>query len=418
MSSALPRRLPRKSILKSQRPLISPRTLALSLSITDRFPLELFRIIIDWLYTSNDRHALNACALVCRAWLPLCRVHYTPRMTVSPANASEFLDITSSPHLTIASTVTQLTLQKQETMVDHFFIVNSSSPPSPCTQFSLGHLLSSAQPLASITKLTLQKGYGETREIAPHLHAFAQLQDLELRSFEFTSFSDLTAVIASQAQLRRLSLTDIAWRDWGLPSALADRTHRLPPGLRHLEVFMEHSAGLFQWMLAEFRAQPLEFVQLGGIMEVEDAIAVSRFLRGLGSVLKHLRLYSPSRISQVNLVHNTGLESLIISHLHMHDSKDPGNSHHHNRTDEVCTILSQLCSPSLCSISLQLLLTDPESFSTIDWQDVARILSLPRYRNLKSFEFRIPGLKRSMVGMILKNIPDAAEKGILSVVKG
>jgi hypothetical protein len=61
---------------------------------------------------------------------------------------------------------------------------------------------------------------------------------------------------------------------------------------------MEQQAKLFNWILGRSTIPSVEYVEIGGITDVDDAIAVSRFLRSLGPVLKHLRLYSPNRISQ------------------------------------------------------------------------------------------------------------------------
>ncbi|KAF6747125.1 hypothetical protein DFP72DRAFT_972728 [Ephemerocybe angulata] len=401
--------------------------------ITDRFPLELFRIVIEC--AQQDRGTLAACSLVCRAWLPISREHFHPRITVHPGNAARFIDIMSSPLMTLQTSIRHLVIQKQQAVVDHFFLLHSpantpvsakpNQPPKPHPSFEVSHILAKAASLPYITKLTLQKGYGESSAMAHHLREFLYLEELEIRSFEFTSFADLAAVISAQQNVRRLALTDVAWgaksftpaHGTALPTHQATQTCALP-NLRRLELFMERQGELFNWILGKPSIPPVEYVELGGITEVDDAIAVSRFLRGLGPVLKHLRLYSPSRISQVNLVHNTGLQSLKISHLHIgqHDRKEGERAT--SAGDEVCTILSQLCSPHITAISLQLLFNEPECFAFIDWGQVARTLALPRYQNLQLMELRIPRLKRWMATTIMRTLPSIASRGILSVANG
>ena len=121
----------------------------------------------------------------------------------------------------------------------------------------------------------------------------------------------------------------------------------------------------------------------------------------------------------MNLVHNTGLQSLKISHLHIGTGER--KSAHDRPTsagDEVCTILSQLCSPHIAEISLQLLFNEPECFATINWSEVARMLSLPRYQKLVKIELRISKLKRWMSGFITRALPSVASRGILVLANG
>lgn len=310
-----PVRKPRKSILKAKKCPSIKDLRPLARTITDIFPLELFRLIIDAL--QNDRRALASCSLVCRAWLPFCRDHFNPHLMVQPENASRFKDLLASPHISVKTSVRHLTLQKQQNVVDHVFLVNSPtnsptsekpSPQFPRPQLQLSDILSQATLLPYITKLTFQKGYGEGSAMASHLREFLYLEDLEIRSFEFVSFADLTAVLSAQPNLRRLSLTDIAWGGQNstaptsahstLPSDANNQSKCVLPNLRRLELFMEQQAKLFNWILGKPSIPSVEYVEIGGITDVDDAIAVSRFLRTLGPVLKHLRLYSPNRISQ------------------------------------------------------------------------------------------------------------------------
>lgn len=315
---------PRKSILKLHR---RPNSIAfrpLTRDITDRFPLELVRLVIDFL--AHDWDSLSSCSLICRAWHPFCRLHFHHRMTVHPGNASHFFEITKSPRPGIQENVHHLIVQKQEHVVDHFYLLHSTPNASPTSTkpaktppwnaqhttprpFEVSHILSTATSLAYITKLTLQKGYGESSAFASHLNDFHYLEELEIRSFEFNLFSDLTSVISAQPNVRRLALTDIAWGPPQSASQVAHETSFAPnnhsqiqtrvlPNLRRLELFMERQAELFNWLLGRPTIPSVEYIALGGITEVDDGIAVSRFLRSLGPVLKHLRLYTPNRISQ------------------------------------------------------------------------------------------------------------------------
>lgn len=121
----------------------------------------------------------------------------------------------------------------------------------------------------------------------------------------------------------------------------------------------------------------------------------------------------------MNLVHNIGLQSLKISHLHIGASdRISTRDRPTSAGDEVCTILSQLCSPHIAEISLQLLFNEPECFATINWSEVARMLSLPRYQKLVKMELRIPKLKRWMSGFITKALPTVAGRGTLVLVNG
>ena len=337
-----------KSILKSNRRPSQQELRPLNRALTDSFPIELIKIVLDAL--QYDRDAMRSCTLVCRSWLRMCREYYKPDITVHPGNASRFLDLISSPYVSITDSIRHLTIHKQFNVVDHCFLVNSpqTSPtlsrpfllPKP---LQLPDILSRATAFPYLNKLTLQKGYGESSAIASSLREFHYLQELELRSFEFVSFSDLAAVISAQPNIQRLSLTDIAWGIRNASPSTTGTSTSVLPNLRHLELFMEKQAVLFNWILARPSIPNIEYVELGGITELDDAIAVSRFLRGLGPVLKHLRLYSPNRISQgerVQVAHSsqsrgiltTGFTCLCSQPRAQHQSRVP---HHQSSAHRI-----------------------------------------------------------------------------------
>ena len=284
--------MPPRSILKThkQSPPKHSIILPLSETISDHFPCELVQIIVD--YLRDDRAALAVCSSVCRAWLFLCRTHFFAKMTIQPDNTAAFLDLVTSPYTTIGTYIRHLTIQKQTGHIDHFFILNNAS----CRRvpdFHFDNVLRHVKTFTSITKLSLFKGYGENPKLISHLQDFLSLEDLELRSWSFPGFSDFVGVVCAPRNLVRLSLTDIAW---GTRRSVAPDL-RLPPRLRHMAIFMEKQGQFFNWML-RCVTQPIESLEVGGIFGPDDALACAHFLRVLGPTLKHLSLYTPSRISK------------------------------------------------------------------------------------------------------------------------
>ena len=116
----------------------------------------------------------------------------------------------------------------------------------------------------------------------------------------------------------------------------------------------------------------------------------------------------------VNLVYNTGLQTLYISHLQVSQWEGSGPP----PQDKISEILTQLSSPSIATISLQLLMHDPEALKTIDWKEIGRTLALPRFASLKTVEFRVPKCRKWALSLLEKNLPSVAARGILSVVNG
>lgn len=397
-----------RSILKThkQTPPKHSITLPLSETISDHFPCELVQIIIDYLH--DDRAALAACSRVCRTWLSLCRVHFYAKMTIEPGNTAGFLDLVTSRHTTIGTYIRHLTIQKQTGHIDHFFILNNAS----CRRvpdFHFDNVLRHVKTFTSITKLSLFKGYGENPKLISHLQDFLSLEDLELRSWSFPGFSDFVGVVCAPRNLVRLSLTDIAW---GTRRSLAPNL-RLPPRLRHMAIFMEKQGQFFDWML-RCATQPIESLEVGGVFGPDDALACANFLRVLGPTLKHLSLYTPSRIRKVNLVYNTGLQTLYISHLQVSQWEGSGPP----PRDKISEILAQLCSPNIATISLQLLMHEPEALKTIAWRQIEHTLALPRFASLETVEFRVPKCRKWALSLLEKNLPNVAARGILSVANG
>jgi hypothetical protein len=66
-------------------------------NLYESLPDELTDRIIDFLHSDED--ALSSCSLVCKAWLPSNRYHYS--LYISPRNVDYLVELLATPTLTI-----------------------------------------------------------------------------------------------------------------------------------------------------------------------------------------------------------------------------------------------------------------------------------------------------------------------------
>lgn len=74
--------------------------------MSPRLPTELFQIIIDHLH--NDKRTLEQCTYVSQSWLAASRYHLISSIRISPKTYSTLLGLLSSPHSTLATSVSAL----------------------------------------------------------------------------------------------------------------------------------------------------------------------------------------------------------------------------------------------------------------------------------------------------------------------
>ncbi|KAK7001707.1 hypothetical protein R3P38DRAFT_3047353 [Favolaschia claudopus] len=124
-----------------------------SSSSSQILPPELWDIILDHLH--DERSTLLASSLVCRSWVPTCRLHLFPSLSLSPKHIPRAVSIDAllaNPHSTIRSAVRALSLPGALSPIQLLHTRNGSI----LTTFTFAALLPNlARHLPRVTELAL-----------------------------------------------------------------------------------------------------------------------------------------------------------------------------------------------------------------------------------------------------------------------
>lgn len=254
-------------------------------------PLELTNMIIDHLHDTNDdstRRALEACALVCRAWVSESRFHLFRKVWLSPTRVAGFLAMLVHAHGTIPLR-----------FIRHLHM-RPVDRRAWREDISLEQLLAWTAPggwtlegaLTRLSKLTLHfvhwcKLGVPTRQLL--LASFRGVTFLDLVVHRFPKDTTLTRVLRSFPALRDLELGYLE-REYA-PGAPPDGP--LPPGLRTLKL-----KGTPETFVDELvRAGPYGALRTLKLIErnasrfsARKLAAIARFLAVIGPALQTLEL--------------------------------------------------------------------------------------------------------------------------------
>ncbi|KAK7043997.1 hypothetical protein VNI00_008165 [Paramarasmius palmivorus] len=188
------------------------------------YAAELIDHILGMLGTAD----LRACALVCKSWLPAARKHYCEtwnRFDLAPSNLPKFVDICSSPHVTIpGSALKGLRIQKASSSIEFTSLLRRKDMPPPLPLRTLKTL--------EFNYVDLEYWPCKTKECV----VFEGVRSLKLCDITFTNLGQLYGMLSAFPSLEDLGLR---WEMWSYESTVAkfremDEVELRLPNLRSL----------------------------------------------------------------------------------------------------------------------------------------------------------------------------------------
>ena len=351
-------------------------------------PAELTDRVIDYLH--SDKLALSACSLVCKTWVPASRYHFFQRNFVSLAddNVDAFVELLDSPASTFFGYALRLQISPRPNGYHH----------------SVRYIFNAISHYLSRLKIKLLAFFwvewditGKELEIL--FGRFATIPALDLLNVRFSVPKQFIEFVTSFVSLERLDLYHIAFRTH-------DFAHTTPftlsPLLRNVDLSLRNE-GLhrFTWFLSAVQFPPLTSLSISSIDD-EDLDVVQAVLQSLGPSIHYINLefgrYGIFHLKilmlleliiqpcasaglRLNLMQNTNLRGLHLYGLDV--------------TNEVCfDIVSQIASFDLEVIEFNLSTRSPNSVLTVDWNQVARVLTQPRFMKLREVRLNLQCIGR------------------------
>lgn len=261
-----------------------------------RLPQELVDIIIDHLH--DDRHALAASALVCRAWVPPSRHHLFEILPVSSLNLQALLEILGNPNCTFLFHVQDVHLEPMRDA--HAKRIRPTPGWIDPLVPHLSNLVSAKILRVSAVHLPIN-----WRKLVHATSFTSRITELWICSIRLDSFKEWMEILRSFSSLTTIRYGDShgSVDDWGESGLPTDVDWSLSPSLRLLEVESygacpiqrAWSQHMWLWLLrSQVRLTSLELNSLVFIATNANAsetlAAFTRYLRFLGPSLQRLRL--------------------------------------------------------------------------------------------------------------------------------
>jgi len=306
------------------------------------FPIEVFELIIDCFsdaWIADNRSALLACALTCKAWLPRCRLNLVQTVELSePRVIYGFLRLLRArPFLA--------TFVKRIGLTGHWDTRKKS------TQHVAVFPLMLARKLTALDHLYVSYCSIRATVIDPAFHwslsEFTSITVLTLFTVEFSSVLQFARLISAIPSLNSLRCWDVEWPRTGLslyslpPQAFPApnlQILRLELSTLHAPVDMDVAdpsiiavmKDLVGFIEFNGRGATLEDIQIGNTFSKSwlfvadlEASGISQLLRLSGTHLRILRLVLTAGElldevakkvieADLNLAHNTNLELLEV----------------------------------------------------------------------------------------------------------
>jgi hypothetical protein len=404
--------------------------------LTNRIPLELVHYSIDTL--RHDKETLRSCALVCKTWLARARPLLLPKKLTFVVRNQSFSIITA-PRSTLTNFVHTLSIQTNMTFTlrPQHTASRDSESISPTISFNeyLLPFVGSCYALRTLIFQGIQIPPRATRTISAissQIKVFRRLTKLELTRCAFSTLEELLLVICARKSLQELFLADITVLNW-LPEQPPPDDLHLPRRLRILRLNTPGQTLLLEWILSRPFLPPLTAVSLGGVTTAKDQKVVGLLLKALGPSLEHLKLnlvrsshegdynwppivvhadtLMPPLPSVVNLAHNTGLQTLSISHYLIGKFASENIS----PAGGLVKILRQITSTVVTKIDLHFV-NAPQDLMLMPWSAVAEELNAPKFAGLKLVRIRLAGKKGRREDVLRKIFPRLSTNRILKIL--
>lgn len=260
------------------------------------FPVELIDLILSHLHRT-DTKTLDACALVCRTFIPVTRCLLFSILTIKPNHIHTLQSLTASPSCTFSQRVKRLEIG----------IPNHTFSPQNITGLS--------NIVLALTNLTSVRISSYSHESLPFLctlpslaAAWSRLLSIELLGIEFPTSGALVEFICAFPALESLFLLDVSWKVYTRPPVNV----YLPNNLHTLSL-MSESEVILKWMLSFSRSAessslpPISALTFEGVTSPE-AHLIYDLISAISRTLHRLSIYFKPCDSAATT------ESLICAH--------------------------------------------------------------------------------------------------------
>ncbi|KAF9482722.1 hypothetical protein BDN70DRAFT_966353 [Pholiota conissans] len=361
--------------------------------LTNRIPLEILHHCIDFLH--YDKDTLRSCALVCKSWQARARPLLLPKkltLVIRNQTGGEIFSMIAAPGSGLANFVHTLSIQSTAIFNIHPPQHTDTEPTFPTISFN-EYLLPFVGNCHALRTLIFQgiqippRPSKNTSAIPSQIKVFPHLTRLELTRCAFWTFEELLLVICARRSLQELFLTDISVLKW-LPDQPPPESLHLPRRLHTLHMNTPGQTLLLTWILSRPFVPPLKAVSLGGVKGTKDQKVIGLFLKALGPNLEQLKLNLVRATHEVNLAHNTALQSLSISHYLIGKVASENIS----PTGGLVKILRQITSTKVTKIDLHFV-NAPQDLMLMPWSAVAEELNAPKFSGLKTVRLGLAGKK-------------------------
>ncbi|KAF7978250.1 hypothetical protein HWV62_1274 [Athelia sp. TMB] len=239
---------------------------------------------------------LATLALVSRSFIRRSRHHQFKVLDLHDRKLEALATLIRSPLATFKPHVTKITLRKPPTVAESDLLALATALPN----------------VQCISLRIYDDKLDVTAIFLKFIGQFESLKDLELSSFQISSFGDLAKIICASSKLETLKISTVLFAIEALPREdLLSAIEPPPVNLRTLDVTHHHPAynNLFQWLNSGSTRRSVGPVDRYSSYPKLVA-APSRSLR---SSLEHLAVDTPLHVSRgdplCNLIHDSALKS-------------------------------------------------------------------------------------------------------------
>ncbi|KAI0918040.1 hypothetical protein AcW1_007019 [Taiwanofungus camphoratus] len=281
--------------------------------MTPTLPIELCEHVIDFLW--QDRRALLACALTCRAWLNTSRYHlygahhilirdlselglFSRQVIAEPLEGERVRALTVSP-----------AQSRSHILISFPFMLARKLPGLDCLNIIAAHddpclIFPSVPPVSSMA-----------------ISEFTSITKLRMSHTMFSTLTDFGRLICALPNISALTCWKVSWASVGLHPHTFIRS-RFYPKLKKIYLNdIRLSSDIVDWLLTATSTASMETIHLHRVRS-DDMTQVSQLLKAAGTSLFDLALSRDKNdsdgpaydeiLNNLSLVHNPSLHSIQL----------------------------------------------------------------------------------------------------------
>ncbi|KAJ7117580.1 hypothetical protein C8R44DRAFT_854423 [Mycena epipterygia] len=377
-------------------------------------PAELIGLLIDKLHYFEDRLTLEACGLVCKAWLYSSRARVFADVYLHKDNITSFCDIAESSILPIMEFVRNMTLEYiEDPSLSALHRVRSLFWDEAGTAISdLNDDIQRLGPFPAVKFLRLEMSSEMLdRHSVFFGKIFPNLWTLDIDAVNTGSMGSILRAIASFPSLNSLKIRDLDHK-YTITDPISP-AYQFPPGLRAVDISARDVDDFFRWLLSLDTVPIFPSVSTWNAWPDENS-QLGKYLCRIGPGLRHLCLDSYMCETEKQYVtdpvafsHCTGLRSLKVSAEHEEVSRI------------LLKILPLLHSSELASITLENSAfheASPSNVTLDRWHKIDGLLGGENFVGLKTFRIIGDGWTGGCgVDSAAEQMPSSVARGILQL---